>query len=114
MIPHFRAGLPLNLKTKKCYTAKLDIIFPVLFAGNSLVGKNHQAVADAKMLRLMVLLLIQLQKRVPDTDLSDFPSTTQEFVLHGQANHPTIQKWLGVVFAMEPDTVLEAGSAAAA
>ena len=114
MIPHFRAGLPLNPKTKKRYTAKLDIIFPVLFAGHSLVGKNYQALADAEMLRLMVLLFIQLQKRVPDRDLSDFPLTTQEFVLHGQPNRTAIQKWLGVGFIVVPNAVLEAGSAAAA
>jgi hypothetical protein len=96
MIPHFWAGLPLNLKTKKRYTAKLDIIFPVLFASHSLVGKNHQALADAKMLWLMVLLFIQLQKRVPDKDLSVFPLTTQEFVLHSQPNRTAIQKWLRV------------------
>jgi hypothetical protein len=62
----------------------------------------------------MVLLLIQLQKRVPDRDLSDIPLTTQEFVLHGKANRTAIQKWLGVGFTVVPDAVLEAGSAAAA
>jgi hypothetical protein len=56
MIPQFREGLPRK------FTAKIDILFPLLFAGHHLVGANHRAGPDIKMLRLMTLLLIQLQK----------------------------------------------------
>jgi len=56
LIQQFRLGLPLN------FSAALDVIFPVLFAGDALDGTNHRAIQDVKMTRKMVQLLFELQK----------------------------------------------------
>ena len=72
-ILHFRASLPSISRFGKKVTAKLDVDFPMLIAGHELVGKNRRAGPDAKMLRLMVLLLNQLQKPTEKRDRSIFP-----------------------------------------
>jgi len=66
LIQQFRLGLPLN------FSAALDVIFPVLFAGDALVGTNHRAMPDVKMTRKMVQLLFELQKPLSARILSDF------------------------------------------
>jgi hypothetical protein len=111
MMKHFRAGLPRNPKTGKTFTAKLDVLFPILFAGHKLVGKSHRALPDTQMLRLLVLLLVQLQKPPQDRDLRGFSLTTQEFVGYGRAPRTDLEKWLGVGFTMAPDSVPEAQGA---
>ena len=111
MIRHFQAGLPRNPKTGKTLTAKLDVLFPILFAGHKLVGKSHRALPDTEMLRLLVLLLVQLQKPPRDRDLRVFPLTTQEFVRYGRAPRTDLEKWLGVGFNVAPDSVPEAQGA---
>jgi hypothetical protein len=105
MIQHFRAGLPRSPKTAKNFTAKLDVLFPILFAGHKLVGKNHRALPDIQMLRLLILLLVQLQKPPKDRDLRGFPLTTQEFVIYGRAPRTDLEKWLGFEFTMAFDSV---------
>ena len=47
------------------------------------------------MLRLMVLLLIQLQRPLPKRDLDDFPKTTQEFVRYTRPRNNFLDRWLG-------------------
>src|ERR1700730_5247285 len=42
MVPQYRNGLPTS-PTRKRFPAKLDVLFPLLFAGHSLVGQNHRA-----------------------------------------------------------------------
>jgi len=73
-IQQFRLGLPLN------FSAALDVIFPVPFAGDALVGTNHRAMPDVKMTRKMVQLLFELQKPLSARILSDFSTATQNFV----------------------------------
>ncbi|KAJ3526570.1 hypothetical protein NM208_g11126 [Fusarium decemcellulare] len=96
MIKHYRAGLPARDKFDRPFSVKLDHLFPILFAEHQLVGTNHNAVPDIQMLRLMVLLLVQLQKPPSERDLTEFPTTTQEFV--GSANPPYtfLERWLGL------------------
>jgi hypothetical protein len=97
MINHFRPGLPgKDKKTGKAFTTKLDMLFPLLFAGHELVGKNHRALPDILILRLMILLLIQLQKPPLERDLAEFPTTTQEFVRSARVPYTILEEWLGI------------------
>lgn len=108
MIQHFRGGLPRNPKAAKCFTAKLDVLFPILFAGHKLVGKNHRALHDIQMLRLLILVLVQLQKLPKDRDLGGLPLTTQEFVRYGRAPRTNFEKCLGFEFTVANNSVPEA------
>ncbi|KAF4471029.1 zinc finger 76 (expressed in testis) [Fusarium albosuccineum] len=96
IIKHYRAGLPARDRFERPFSVKLDHLFPILFAEHQLVGTNHNAVPDIQMLRLMVLLLVQLQKPPSERDLTEFPTTAQEFV--GSANPPYtfLERWLGL------------------
>jgi hypothetical protein len=97
MINHFRPGLPgKDKKTGKAFTTKLDMLFPLLFARHELVGKNHRALPDIMILRLMILLLIQLQKPPLERDLAEFPTTTREFVRSAQVPYTILEEWLGI------------------
>jgi hypothetical protein len=93
MINNYRPGLPSRSKTGKIFTCKLDQLFPVLFAGHELVGMNHSAAPDIQMLRLMVLLLIQLQKPPSERDLDEFPTATQEFVRSARPPYTFLDRW---------------------
>jgi hypothetical protein len=44
------------------------------------------------MLRLMTLLLIQLRKPPAERDLSDFPGTTQEYIMQARVPRTELQK----------------------
>lgn len=104
MVNHFRLGLPKkDMKTGKAFPAKLDLLFPLLFAGHELVGKNHRALPDILMLRLMTLLLIQLHKPPLQRDLAEFPKTTQDFVGCARAPYTVLEEWLGVPLINQPD-----------
>jgi hypothetical protein len=92
MIPQYRQHLPRS-STGKFFSARLDVLFPILFAGHELVGRNHHALQDAQQLRLMALLLIELQKRPALRDLSQFPISTQEYLTTGQASRTSLQNW---------------------
>ena len=72
------------------------MLFPLLFAGHELVGKNHRALPDILILRLMILLLIQLQKPPLERDLAEFPTTTQEFVRSARVPYTILEEWLGI------------------
>jgi len=93
IIPQYRHHLPRS-STGKLFSARLDVLFPILFAGHELVGRNHHALQDAQQLRLMALLLIELQKRPALRDLSQFPISTQEYLTTGQASRTSLQNWL--------------------
>ncbi|RSL47682.1 hypothetical protein CEP53_009844 [Fusarium sp. AF-6] len=60
------------------------------------VIKHYRAVPDIQMLRLMVLLLVQLQKSPSKRDLTEFPTTTQEFVGSGNPPYTFMERWLGL------------------
>jgi len=75
MIPEYRKNLP------KKFTAKLEILFPLLFSGHDLVGKNHRALADALQLRLVVMLFEELCKPPNQRDLSLLHKTTRDWLL---------------------------------
>lgn len=96
VIKHYRAGLPAKDRFGRPFSAKLDHLFPILFAEHELVGTNHNAMPDIQMLRLMVLLLIQLQKPPSGRDLTEFPTTTQEFVGSGNPPYTFLERWLGL------------------
>ena len=96
LIPEYRIGLPVSPTGKK-FPAGLEILFPLLFAGHVLVDKNHSPLPDSQQLRLMTLLLLELQKPQHLRQLSQFPSRTQKFIALGQ--YPTfLQHWLGSQF----------------
>ena len=61
IVQQYRAGLPTDPITRKVFPAALDVLFPILFAGHSLVGSSHRALPDIFMLREMVLLLIHIK-----------------------------------------------------
>lgn len=90
MIPQYRQHFPRS-STGKFFSARLDVLFPILFAGHELVGRNHHALQDAQQLRLMALLLIELQKRPALRDLSQFPISTQEYLTTGQASRTSLR-----------------------
>jgi hypothetical protein len=94
MIPQYRHHLPRS-STGKFFSARLDVLFPILFTGHDLVGRNHHALQDAQQLRLMVLLLIELQKQPALRYLLQFPISTQEYLTTGQASRTLLQHWLG-------------------
>jgi hypothetical protein len=102
MIPQYRHHLPRS-STGKLFSARLDVLFPILFAGHELVGRNHHALQDAQQLRLMALLLIELQKRSALRDLLQFPISTQEYLTAGQASRTSLQNWLGSGIAVAVD-----------
>jgi hypothetical protein len=103
MINYFRPGLPgKDKKTGKAFTTKLDMIFPLLFADHELVGENHKALPDILILRLMLLLLIQLQKPPLERDLAEFP-TTQEFVRSARVPYTLLEEWFGIPFINQID-----------
>jgi len=104
MIPNFRAGLPISLKTRKRFTASLPVIFPLLFPESSLVGNSHSAEPDAQMARLVTLLLIELVKPNSKRELGSFPLMTQDLILRGQASRTKLQEWLGhgITVALNP------------
>lgn len=104
-INNFRPGLPgKDVKTGKAFATKLDMLFPMLFAGHELVGKNDTALPDILMLRLMTLLLIQLQKPPLERDLAEFPTTTQEFVRSARVPYTVLEEWLGIPLINQIDT----------
>jgi hypothetical protein len=72
MIQYFQAGLPRNPKTGGTFTTTLDVISPILFISHKLVGKSHSVLLGARILRLLVRLLLQLQKHPQDGDLRGF------------------------------------------
>ena len=97
MIPQFRLGLPGRDRSGRLFVAsKLEILFPMLFPGHHLVGKNHRAGADIEMLRLMSLLLVQLQNPPEKRELKEFPVATQRYIESGEAAYTLLEKWLGV------------------
>lgn len=93
MIPQYRQHLPRS-STGKFFSARLDVLFSILFADHELVGRNHHALQDAQQLRLMASLLIELQKRLAPRDISQFPISTQEYLTTGQASRTSLQNWL--------------------
>jgi hypothetical protein len=103
VIYYFWLILPRNPKTGRQVSYRLDVLFQILFAGHQLVSKSHRALPETQMLRLMVLLLVQLQKPPQDRDLRGFPSKTQEFVKYGRVPRTDLEKWLGVGFTTTPD-----------
>lgn len=105
MISHFRQGLPPKDRSGKMFTCRLDQLFPALFAGHELIGLSHNAAPDIQMLRLVVLLLIQLQRPLSKRNLDDFPKTTQEFVKDARPPHNFLDRWLG--FSSTHHTELE-------
>lgn len=94
MIKCFRAGLPRSPKTGKPFTAKLDVLFPILFAGHKLIGKSQRALPDTQMLRLLVLLLVQLQNHHKTEICVDFH--WQHKILSGmvELHAPTLKSGL--------------------
>jgi hypothetical protein len=96
MLYDFRKNLSYNPKTGIQIPRDLPLLFPVLFPGHELIGKNHRALSDAQMLRLLSLLLVQLSKLPEDRDLWQLPSATQEFVTSGRTPLTLLEKWLGV------------------
>lgn len=59
------------------FPTKLEILFPLLFSGHRLVGKNRRAMVDALQLRLMVKLFEEFCKPLNQRDLSVLPKKTQ-------------------------------------
>lgn len=75
IIPEYRKNLP------KKFTAKLEILIPLLFSGHDHVGQNHRTFADVLQLQLMVMLFEELCKPLNQRDLSLLPKTTRDWVL---------------------------------
>ncbi|KAK5995590.1 hypothetical protein PT974_04003 [Cladobotryum mycophilum] len=98
MTNHFRQGLPPRDQTGRMFTCRLHQLFPVLFAGHKLIGLSHNAAPDVQMLRLMVLLLIQLQRPLLKRGLDDFPKTTLEFVRDARPPNNFLDRRLGFSF----------------
>lgn len=90
---HYTVGLPAPRKGRS-FSARLDQLLPLLFASHPLVGTNHNAEPDIAMLRLMVLLLIELQKSPRRRDLTGFPQSTQDFVTSGPIPSGFLDEWL--------------------
>lgn len=107
MLQHFWAGLRCHPQTNKRFTARMDFLFPTLFASHPLVGKNHTALPDIQMLQLLVLPLIELQKPPSKRDLRRFPQTTQQFAIRGQPRYTALEKWLGVGYIVVSDPMSE-------
>ena len=96
IIMHFRAGLPQEDIPGRLFTSKLDQLFPLLFPGHHLVGMNHSAVPDIEMLRLMVLLLVQLQTPPGRRELKEFPLATQQLIESAKVPYTLLEKWLEI------------------
>jgi hypothetical protein len=58
MIPLFRKNLPKSDNGKN-FPLSLEVIFPIMYKGHELVGRNHRAIVDALQLRLMVMAFEQ-------------------------------------------------------
>lgn len=105
MIKHYRAGLTPRDKTSRGFTSILDQLFALLFPGHQLVGMNHNAVPDIEMLRLMVLLLVQLQNPPAKRELKEFAIATQEFVRSAKTPYNFLEKWLEIPDFEIPDNI---------
>ena len=66
LIPLLRQFLPRGT------SAALDLIFPILFPDSELVGQNHRALPDARMVREILLLLIELTKPPEERNLDRY------------------------------------------
>jgi hypothetical protein len=93
LIPEYRKGLPKN-SSSKVSSAGLEVLFSILFADHDLASRNHRALADAQQLRLMLLLWVEPHKPPPLRRLSQFPQSTQNWLISGQAPRTFLQKWL--------------------
>jgi hypothetical protein len=95
MIPLYQKNLPKMLGQSR-FPTKLEILFPLLFSGHHLVGKNHRAMVDALQLRLMVKLFEELCKPLNQRDLSVLPKKTQNWFQSAQdtgaAAEETVEK----------------------
>lgn len=65
-IPELRKNLPVGV------SAALDVIFPLLFPNDPLVGQNHRARPDALMCRKIVRLIRELIKPPKERKLAEY------------------------------------------
>ena len=94
LIPEYRKGPPKN-SSGKVFHAGLEVLFSILFADHYLASRNHRALADAQQLRLMLMLWVELHKPPPLRRPSQFPQSTQDWLILGLAPRIFLQKWLG-------------------
>jgi hypothetical protein len=93
LIPEYRKGLPKN-SSGNVFPAGLEVLFSILFADHDLASRNHRAL-DAQQLGLMLLLWVDLHKPPPLRRLSQFPQSTQDWLISGQGPRTFLPKWLG-------------------
>ncbi|KAM0558485.1 hypothetical protein ACHAPJ_004679 [Fusarium lateritium] len=90
LVQVFRPHFP-KLEPRKLFPLKLDIIFPVMFPGSKLVGRNHEALVDCQQTRLLCKALDWLRKPVkkrgktwrPETIDGDDYRVSQDFLPDG-------------------------------
>lgn len=66
LIQLFRSNLPKAPPGLKNFPLRLDILFPVLYPQNPLIGFNHQALADCQQTRLAIVTFEELCKPVEE------------------------------------------------
>lgn len=95
MVPLYQKILPKMLGQSR-FPTKLEILFPLLFSGHNLAGKNHRAIVDALQLRLMVKLFEELCKPLSQRDPSLLPKKTRNWFQSvqdtGAAAEETVEK----------------------
>ena len=63
----------------------MEFIFPILFPGDDLVGQNHRALPDARMVRKIVLLLKELTKPPEERKLDTYEPRVIQMLLQNGA-----------------------------
>lgn len=80
-IPQYRKNLrDAKLPGGKRFPLALEILFPLLFPGHDLVGKNHAALANAQQLRLVAQVFEDACLRPTDRDIA-IPKYTRQQVI---------------------------------
>ena len=76
LIPLFRDNLPLGPPGHKSFPLALDLLFPTLFPGHPLIGRNHRALEACQQTRLVCQVFDELCKPLRERSAEWRPETT--------------------------------------
>lgn len=87
----YRKRLP-KLPSGRQFPLNLDVVFPLIFPGHALEGKNHGALPDALQLRLMTMKLEESHSSQPSSSYQPFKMQSSiDDWFHPAARRGTVQ-----------------------
>ncbi|KAL9610086.1 MAG: hypothetical protein Q9167_005194 [Letrouitia subvulpina] len=81
----------LRLPKRRLFPLKLELVFPLLFPGHELVGRNHEALVDALQLRLLTQIFERNCQRLEDRE--SWPTY--------QPSQTTLDDWLDLLMDID-------------